>query len=202
MNVTRQQASMKQRFDHLVQVITSERFLQMKGLNNEVPFFICPYLPEEAVAMSQLQRDLLKTLERKGLKIIEINLYDLAIEILRANDDWDWYLENEASLGKEKLKDDLQGILHVERVLVPAMAEKMAAEHDVVFISGVGEIFPIVRSHNVLNNLQRAAKHSPTLMFFPGAYTQSDHTGASLELFGRLHDDKYYRAFNIFQYEV
>lgn len=202
MNVTRQQASMKQRFDHLVQVITSERFLQMKGLNNEVPFFICPYLPEEAVAMSQLQRDLLKTLERKGLKIIEINLYDLAIEILRANDDWDWYLENEASLGKEKLKDDLQGILHVERVLVPAMAEKMAAEHDVVLISGVGEIFPIVRSHNVLNNLQRAAKHSPTLMFFPGAYTQSDHTGASLELFGRLHDDKYYRAFNIFQYEV
>ena len=62
-------------------------------------------------------------------------------------------------------------------------------KNKVVFITGVGEIFPIVRSHNVLNNLQRAAKHTPTLMFFPGAYTQSDHTGASLDLFGRLHDD-------------
>ena len=27
-------------------------------------------------------------------------------------------------------------------------------------------------------------------------------TGASLDLFGRLHDDKYYRAFNILNYEV
>jgi hypothetical protein len=39
-------------------------------------------------------------------------------------------------------------------------------------------------------------------MFFPGAYTQSLENGASLDLFGLLHDDKYYRAFNIYSYEV
>lgn len=202
MNIARQSGSMKDRFDHLVKVITSRRFLEMRGLNNEVPFFICPYVPEEAVAMTGLQHDLVKTLERKGITVIDINLYDLAVEILKANDDWDWYLANEASLGKARLKDDLQGILHVEKVLVPAIARRMEEPHHVVFITGVGEVFPIIRSHNVLNNLQRAAKHTPTLMFFPGAYTQSDHTGASLDLFGRLHDDKYYRAFNIYQYEA
>jgi len=72
----------------------------------------------------------------------------------------------------------------------------------VIFLSGVGEVFPYIRSHNVLNNLQSTAKDKPTVMFFPGAYTHSLESGASLDLFGRLHDDKYYRAFNIFHCEV
>ncbi|MBN9325199.1 MAG: DUF1788 domain-containing protein, partial [Delftia acidovorans] len=55
---------------------------------------------------------------------------------------------------------------------------------------------------NVLNNLQSTAKEKPTVMFFPGKYTQSLDTGASLDLFGILHDDKYYRAFDITHYEI
>ena len=74
--------------------------------------------------------------------------------------------------------------------------------HDVIFLSGVGEVYPYLRSHNVLNNLQSTAKDRPTVMFFPGKYTHALATGASLELFGLLHDDKYYRAFNIMNYEV
>jgi hypothetical protein len=54
----------------------------------------------------------------------------------------------------------------------------------------------------LLNNLQSAAQHRPTVLFFPGAYTQLLETGASLDLFERLHDDKYYRAFNIFDVHV
>ncbi len=76
------------------------------------------------------------------------------------------------------------------------------AEYDVMFLLGVGEVFPFIRSHNVLNNLQSTAKEKPTVMFFPGDYTHSLESGASLELFGRLHDDKYYRAFNIFLCEA
>ena len=59
-------------------------------------------------------------------------------------------------------------------------------------------MFPYIRSHNVLNNLQSVACEKPTVMFFPGVYTHSQESGASLDLFGRLRDDKYYRAFNIF----
>ncbi|MNC74185.1 hypothetical protein D3C75_1254980 [compost metagenome] len=51
----------------------------------------------------------------------------------------------------------------------------------------------------MLNNLQSTAKSKPTVMFFPGEYRYSLEQGASLELFGLLHDDKYYRAFNIFE---
>ncbi|WP_261863114.1 DUF1788 domain-containing protein [Psychrobacter sp. JCM 18900] len=45
-------------------------------------------------------------------------------------------------------------------------------------------------------------KKNQPLSFFPGAYTHSLESGASLDLFGRLHDDKYYRAFNIYHCEA
>ena len=88
-------------------------------------------------------------------------------------------------------------------VLIPEIGKRLASQSfDVLFLSGVGEVFPYIRSHNVLNNLQSTAKEKPTLMFFPGNYTHALASGASLDLFGILHDDKYYRAFNIFNYEV
>ena len=153
--------------------------------------------------MERLRRQLVNRLEQSGVRTLDINLYDLSIEILKERDIWDRILELEASVSKEELKELLQGVLDPEAHLVPAIAAKMAAtEHEVLFLSGVGEVFPYIRSHNVLNNLQSTAKEKPTVMFFPGAYTHSLESGASLDLFARLHDDKYYRAFNIFHCEA
>ena len=73
---------------------------------------------------------------------------------------------------------------------------------DVLFLSGIGEVFPYIRSHNVLNNLQSVVTGKPMLMFFPGRYEQSDTLGSSLVLFGRLKDDQYYRAKNILEQEA
>lgn len=197
------QKPIAERFDHLLKVVSSQRFLRMEGIGNEVPFFICDYNPSESVEMTKMQRQLANRLNQQGVRILEINLYDLSIAILKAGGDWDWYLTEEANMPKAKLLEDLQSILDVETVLVPAMAKRMAHEaFDALFISGVGEVFPFIRSHNVLNNLQKAAKRQPTLMFFPGSYSHSMESGASLELFSRLHDDKYYRAFNIYDYQV
>ncbi len=191
------------RYEHLHKVIANPRFLRMEGIGNEVPFFICDYNPAEAVAMGRLQKQLANRLNQQGLRILEINLYDLVIEIMRAEGDWDWYLAEEAQMPKVKLLENLQSLLDVEHVLVPAIVDRMAeADFDVLFIAGVGEVFPYIRSHNVLNNLQKAAKLRPTVLFFPGDYSHSIETGASLDLFGRLRDDKYYRAFNIYDYQV
>ena len=197
------QQSIAERFEHLLQVVSSPRFLRMEGLGNEVPFFICDFKPADSVEMTKMQRQLANRLSQQGVRVLEINLYDLSIALLKKAGDWDWYLAEEAKMPKTKLLEDLQSILDVETVLVPAMADQMARDtFDVLFISGVGEVFPFIRSHNVLNNLQKAAKLGPTVMFFPGCYSHSAETGASLELFGRLRDDKYYRAFNIYDYQV
>lgn len=191
------------RFDHLYKLISSERFLKKQGLGNEVPFFICPYRPEEDVEMKRLERQLIKQLDQHGVSVLHINLYDLSIEMLKERGIWDRILNAEQNVVKEKFKELLQGVLDPENHLIPAIARKMERTNfDVMFISGAGEVFPYIRTHNVLNNLQSTAKDKPTVLFFPGRYTHSLEGGASLDLFGRLHDDKYYRAFNIYHCEI
>lgn len=183
---------------HLLVVISSQSFLKNKGLNNEVPFHICPFEPQIYNDMNQAIRQLKNELAEKGIGVLDINLYDLVIEILQKEGDWQWLQDNETTLERDDFKEELQGILDTEGVLVPAIVEKMDASfYDVIFITGVGEVFPYIRSHNILNNLQRVAKEQPTLMFFPGKYQHSLASGASLRLFDKLTDDKYYRAFNI-----
>jgi len=195
--------SINDTYDRMLKLVGSEPFLRMEGLGNEVPFFICPHPASESVEVAKMQKQLVNSLAKQGVRVLDINLYDLVIELLKEDGDLAYYLEEEETLPKEKLKEDLQSILDVETVLVPAIARKMAQEEfDVLFLCGVGEVFPYIRSHHVLNNLQRAAKSQPTVMFFPGTYTHSLESGASLDLFGKLHDDKYYRAFNIFYCEA
>lgn len=194
---------LQERFQHLFDVISGDRFLKMQGLGNEVPFFICPFDPRDSVEMSRIQRQLVNRLEQNGIRVLEINLYDLSIDLLKQRGIWDDLLTMERDVSKDQLKELLQGVLDPEAHLIPEISTRMTeSAFDVMFISGVGEVFPYIRSHNVLNNLQSTAKEKPTVMFFPGAYTHSLETGASLDLFGRLHDDKYYRAFNIYHCEV
>lgn len=212
------QQSLAQRFDHLLAVISSERFLQMKGLNNDLPFYICEFKASEAFDMQRLQRQLINTLagmnidclQGRGVKVMDINLYDLTIDMLKAREGgsegatlWDEILGIESEVDKDAVQELLQNVLDVKGHLIPEIGKRLAqADYDVLFLTGIGEVFPYIRSHNVLNNLQSTAKNKPTLMFFPGEYRYSLEQGASLELFGLLHDDKYYRAFNIFEIQA
>ena len=76
-------APVQERYRHLLTVIGGERFLKMQGLGNEVPFFVCPYKPEEAVDMDRLRKQLINKLAQNGIAVLDINLYDLAIQILK-----------------------------------------------------------------------------------------------------------------------
>ncbi|MDC0361184.1 DUF1788 domain-containing protein [Alphaproteobacteria bacterium] len=198
-----QPLSRKERSDHLLQVITSQRFLTKQGLGNEVPFFICPYPVVEGLSMDDDRKDLVVRIEHSGVNVLDINLYDLTLKILEDRGILEQVLEVESETDKSELKELLQGVLDPQAHLIPKIAEAITATpHDVIFLSGVGEVYPYIRSHNVLNNLQSTAKEAPTVLFFPGSYTHALATGASLDLFGAFHDDKYYRAFNILNYEV
>lgn len=195
--------SEKECFDHLLNLIGSDRFILKQGLGNEVPFFICPFPAKKAKEMDKIRIQLRNKLDQQGIPILDINIYDLAIELLKERNIWDRIIETEADVPKNQLKELLQGVLDSEAHLIPAIAEKMAeTDFKVMFLSGIGEVFPYIRSHNVLNNLQKVAKEQPTVMFFPGEYKHTLEDGASLDLFERLHDDKYYRAFNIFHCEI
>lgn len=198
-----QQLTRKERAEHLYRVITSERFLTKQGLGNEVPFFICPFPAEEGLTMIQDRLDLIERTGHAGVTALDLSLYDISLGLLEERGILEDVLAAESDMEKSEFRELLQGVLDVQEHLIPKIAEVIAAQpHDVIFLSGVGEVYPYIRSHNVLNNLQSRAKDKPTVLFFPGSYTHSTATGGSLDLFGLLHDDKYYRAFNILNYEI
>lgn len=187
---------------HLFAVLSGERFLRMEGLSNEVPFFIYPYEPEHALSVAKAKKRIKNRLASRGVEVREINLYDLSVEILKGRGDWEEILEVESGLDKTEFAEMLQSMLNPQQHLAPAIRELLSdGEFNVVFLTGIGEVFPYIRSHNVLNNLQSIVVGKPMLMFFPGHYEQSDSLGSSLVLFGRLKDDQYYRAKNILEQE-
>ena len=188
---------------HLLAVISGQRFLRMEGLGNEVPFFIYPFEPEDALEVAQSKKRLKNNLSALGITVLEITLYDLSVEVLKARGVWDRVLAIESEQGKADFRELLQSMLDPEKHIAPSIRERLAAaSYDVLFITGIGEVFPYIRSHNVLNNLQSVAAAKPMLLFFPGRYEQSDTLGSSLVLFGRLTDDQYYRAKNILEQEA
>lgn len=189
--------------EHLFKVLSGKRFLQMEGLGNEVPFFIYPYAPEDALAVAKAKKRITNRLNQNGITVREINLYDLSVEILKQRGVWERVLAAEPEQDKGDFRDLLQGMLDPQDHIAPAIRAKIAdGGFDILFLTGIGEVFPYIRSHNVLNNLQSVVTGKPMLTFFPGRYDQSETLGSTLVLFGLLKDDQYYRAKDIREQEA
>ncbi|NEB06792.1 DUF1788 domain-containing protein, partial [Streptomyces sp. SID13726] len=139
----------------------------------------------------------------QGIKDFEINLYDLCVELLKKRDVWERVLAAEPSMDKQDFLKMLQNMLDPQIHLAPAIRERIAGEaFQILFLTGIGEVFPFVRSHTVLNNLQTVVSDKPMLMFFPGRYEVSATQGSALVLFGQLKDDSFYRAKRILDQEA
>ena len=185
--------NLTENFDHLFKVISSSNFLNKQSLGGEIPFFISTYLAKyelvEREAISLLQ----KRLNTSGVPVLEINLYDIACDILENKGGIEKMFRVEQKKSREKFLRALQSSINIHQVLMPKISELIEkSDAKVYFLTGIGACYPFIRSHTVLNNLQNVAKDCPTVAFFPGEYT-----GHALNLFGLLKDDNYYRAFNI-----
>lgn len=188
----------RKQFDHIFKVVSNEGFLRKESLGGEIPFFIAAYPAKEEIKVRNEIRMLKNKLTSKGVVVLEINLFDLACEILEEKGGIERMFRVEKSKGSEKFLRALQSSLNIHEVLLPKIKSLIVESGaQVYFLTGIGLVFPFIRSHNVLNNLQSIAKDSPTLTFFPG-----DYNGHTLNLFGQLKDDNYYRAFNIEKIEA
>ena len=63
---------------------------------------------------------------------------------------------------------------------------------DVLMLTGVGEVFPFMRIHTLLEALQPYFSDVPILVMYPGEFD-----GRHVKLFNRLTPNDYYRAFNV-----
>lgn len=186
------------------EVLRSERFLKMEGLSKEVPFFIYHYNPSQALEVD-LMRDRVsnKLRANDGLNIVEMNLYDLAIRLLQERGVWERVLALEPDSDKTEFRETLQGMLDPHDHIAPAIRELLAqAPHDIVFLTGIGEVFPFIRTHTVLENLQSVVVGAPMLVWFPGTYEFTQSGGHQLRALNLAASDSYYRAKDILEQEA
>lgn len=190
-------------FSDLFDILTSQRFLRMEGTGNEVPMFIKPYAIETESKVQSEIGALVSRLRNQGLNVLEIDLLDLVAEILAPRDRLKRLLEKEKSYTKSKLLDTMRRFTDPKSALVPAISKRFQeTDHDLTIIKGVGAVFPFLRTHSMLENLQPAMMRHPVVMFFPGEYHHRDGSGSALHLFGRIEHRGYYRAFNLDHYHL
>ncbi|MHA7209526.1 DUF1788 domain-containing protein [Arthrobacter sp. MDT1-65] len=189
---------------HVYEVLRGMRFLKMEGLSKEVPFFIYHYPPTWSRDVDGL-RDRVTTKLRSddGLNVVEINLYNLAVQLLRARGVWARVLALEPDMEKTEFRETLQGMLDPHDHLAPAIRILLDAEpSDIVFLTGIGEVFPFIRTHTVLENLQSVVTGRPMLAWFPGTYEFTQASGHQLRALNLGASDSYYRAKDILEQEA
>ena len=188
--------NIEERFDLLKQKINSPKFRENRGLGNEVGYYIFDYpaekelyVREQVDCMYQQSAD-----SNDAYKIVVFDLYDIMIEIL----DNKKYLEKcyamEKKNGFEKVSRAVSNMMKVNSTdgMIVHYIQEHTPEKAIIFITGIGKCYPIIRSHTVLNNLHLVIDNVPVVLFYPGSYD-----GQELVLFDEIKDDNYYRAFRL-----
>jgi hypothetical protein len=183
-----------QELDNIRPRISDKGFLANEGLSNELGLHIFDYAPKDEL----LVRDFVARLKAdsdKPFNIIEFDLYEMLLEILSDDDLLDKVEGLEVKRGKEHLLSQLQRTAD-SATYVAKMQKTMQGiptKHgDVVFITGVGKVFPFMRAHLILDAIQKIIGSVPVVLFYPGEYD-----GQQLKLFGSFAGHNYYRAFHL-----
>lgn len=182
-NIIYQLNEIKKRF-------SDEVFLSNKGLSNEVGIHVFCYEPKDEMLVRSYFADLINA-QGQPFRIVECDLYKIFLRICEEKRILKGIPNMEKKKGSECLLKQLQKAVSPE-----AFVEKMKYEPhehgDILLITGVGKVYPFMRSHNILDNIQHIFSDIPVVMLFPGAYN-----GQELSLFAEFEDGNYYRAFNM-----
>ncbi|MBB3870310.1 DUF1788 domain-containing protein [Parageobacillus toebii NBRC 107807] len=185
-----------ERLDQIIPKITDPSFRQNKGLGNEIGFYIFDYEPKYEMLVREhiaFIKQKLNT-ESSDFYIREFDLYEVMLEILDSKGYLQKNFELEQKRGSDFILKATKKALRLtlnNDLVVQYIAERVQP-NDIVFLTGVGKVYPIIRSHTILNNLHKVLDYVPVVMFFPGSYD-----GLELVLFDEIKDDNYYRAFQL-----
>ncbi len=183
-----------QRLDQILDRVTSDDFLHGQGLGNEIPFYAFDYPPERELDIRAHLAFLLAQIpkRRPTLRFIHVNLFDLIVGHLKARGFYEKALDLQKKKGDAALLNVLAAPLDAGKLAGVFAGVVQPEAQDLVLVSGVGSAYPLLRTHNLLNNLHHHLGRTPLVMFYPGIYD-----GQSLRLFGTLPDKPYYRAFRL-----
>ncbi|MBM7709399.1 DUF1788 domain-containing protein [Enterococcus lemanii] len=189
----------QQRLRHLKETINSDDFLANKGLGNEVGYYIFDYNPKDELLVREYVRNLSKnnSPQLDGYTIQVFNLYELMMN----------YIEDKGytkAVAKMEEKHDIffvasrinrllkmEDFDDTEMYFTKYITERVV-DNTVVILTGMGEIYPLVRAHSVLNKMHLVFTKSPVIMMYPGEYDR-----LRLTILETKKDNNYYRAFRI-----
>lgn len=184
----------KERLDKIWDRISDEDFLANRGVANEVRYYVFDYEPCDELIIRDKVAALKKqnNVDADGFQIVEYDLYEIIIGILEEKGYLEKCIQFEEQKGMDYVYKAITKMLKLtgDGNLIVNHILNNTPKNSVVFLTGVGKVFPFVRSHNVMNNLHQVLDSVPVVMFYPGTWN-----GQSLSLFGTITDGNYYRAF-------
>ena len=190
--------NLNQRLDLIEQKILEPSFLTGRGTANEINFWIFEYDAEDELTVRTHAEYLKNRINSKheDIRIALFDLYGLMLEVLRNKNYLDKVIQMEQSRGSMGIIEPLKKTLRLtedSNLIIEKIAGNIEPKKDIIFLTGVGKAWPVIRSHTILNNLHSRIDKNPLVLFFPGNYT------SELRLFGEITDDNYYRAFKLIE---
>ena len=186
--------TLTERLNKILPKLISDEFLSGSELGNEIPFYIFDYPPEMELRVREQLLFLLDHIprQRPTLRLKHIDLFAFILDYMKSRKILDKAFHMQIQKGDEALLKALSGPLQESRLVNIFADQVQPDQHDLVLISGVGSVWPLLRSHLLLNNLHPIMGQTPLVMFYPGRYD-----GQTLQLFGKLKNNNYYRAFKL-----
>lgn len=180
----------KQKLDKIIPRLSERDFLENKGLANEVGVHVFCYDPSEEMMVAHFIE---KMKSAKGLpfRLIEKDLYRIFLQICQEKRVLAAIPSMEEKKGKEYILKQLQNMATPE-AFMEKINDQPHEKGDILLLTGIGKVYPFMRSHKILDNIQHLFSDIPILMLYPGTFD-----GKSLGLFGKFLDGHYYRAFNL-----
>ena len=182
--------NLSERLDNLKALIQTSDFLRGKWLVYEVNIRIFCYEASEELVVQQFLSRLMSD-QSIGCRLIECNLYRVFLDVCADLDILDAVPEMEDTDGSIFLLEQLHSAVG-EGEFIEKIQYSPHEMGDVLLLTGVGDVFPFMRVHTLLEALQPYFSDVPILVMYPGEFD-----GHQLRLFGRLQPSDYYRAFNV-----
>ncbi len=185
---------LQDRLNAIPEKILSEEFLTNQGLGNEIGFWVFDYAPESELDVREFVAFLEDMLHKKHahLNVVNINLLQSMVDYLGERNMVEKAIQMQANKGDEALQKALKGPLHMDKFAPYLVESSCAVDQDIIFITGIGSAWPLLRAHNLLNSLHSLLGHKPVVLFYPGHYD-----GQAMSLFGKISSNNYYRAFKL-----
>ena len=187
-----------ERLNQILPRITSDAFLSSEGIGNEIACYIFDYPAEDELRVREhidLMMDRMAS-HHTGLRVLHLNLLDVVLAYLEQRILMGKVLKKQERSGDAAVLNALKGPLAAEKLRDFIAAQHQPAEQDLLLLSGVGSVWPMLRAHGLLNCLHTIMGGTPLVMFYPGSFD-----GTTLRLFGQITTSSssstkpYYRAF-------